>query len=131
VAKLLQNSCPFASLRWTHRPSFSRCWTSGHRVRRPGFASVREFLTILSPLNRADKQFSVQGERVLVERRDSNHVFILRRHYSWRMLFLSAFARLVPREPEPNDLLAQHAAIGHLGLTLIALVFVLITFWKS
>jgi hypothetical protein len=47
------------------------------------------------------------------------------------MLFLSAFARLVPREPEPNDLLAQHAALGHLGLTVIALVFVLVTFWKS
>ena len=131
VAKLLQNSCPFASLRWTVRQSFSRCWTSGHRVRQPGFASVRKSLTILSPLNQADKQFSVQGERVLVERRDSNHVFIPRRHYSWRMLFLSAFARLVPRDPEPNDLLAQHAAVGHLGLTVIALVFVLITFWKS
>jgi uncharacterized membrane protein len=49
-----------------------------------------------------------------------------------RMLFLSAFARLIPREPEPNDLLAQsHAALGHLGLTIIAIVFVLVTFWKS
>ena len=66
-----------------------------------------------------------------LERRESSHVFIPRRHYSWRMLFLSAFARLIPREPEPNDLLAQHAALGHLGLTVIALVFVLITFWKS
>jgi hypothetical protein len=48
------------------------------------------------------------------------------------MLFLSAFSRLVPREPEPNDLLAQsRAAIGHLGLTIIAIVFVLITFWKA
>jgi hypothetical protein len=49
-----------------------------------------------------------------------------------RMLFLSAFARLVPGEPEPNDLLAQsRAALGHLGLTIIAIVFVLVTFWKS
>jgi hypothetical protein len=49
------------------------------------------------------------------------------------MLFLAAIAHLcVPRETEPNDLLAQaHAALGHLGLTVIALVFVLLTFWKS
>jgi len=67
-----------------------------------------------------------------LESRDSNHVFIRARHYSGGMLFLSAFARLIPREPEPNDLLAEsHAALGHLGLTIIAIVFVLITFWKS
>jgi hypothetical protein len=37
-----------------------------------------------------------------------------------------------PREPEANDLLAQsHAALGQLGLTIIAIVFVLVTFWKS
>jgi hypothetical protein len=48
------------------------------------------------------------------------------------MLFLSAFARLVPAEPEANDLLAQsRAALGHLGLTIIAIVFALITFWKG
>jgi uncharacterized membrane protein len=52
------------------------------------------------------------------------------------MLFLAAFSRissrLGAREPETNDLLAQaHAALGHLGLTIIALVFVLLTFWKS
>jgi uncharacterized membrane protein len=48
------------------------------------------------------------------------------------MLFLAAFARLVPVEPEANDLLAQsRAALGHLGLTVIAIVFVLITFWKG
>ncbi|HEX3949336.1 MAG TPA: hypothetical protein VHW95_05740 [Steroidobacteraceae bacterium] len=48
------------------------------------------------------------------------------------MLFLAAFARLIPSEPEPNDLLAQsHAALGHLGLTIIAIVFVLVTFWKG
>jgi hypothetical protein len=48
------------------------------------------------------------------------------------MLFLSAFARLVPREPEANDLLAEsHATLGHVGLTIIAIVFVLVTFWKS
>jgi len=49
------------------------------------------------------------------------------------MLFLAAFARLwQPRDPEPNDLLAQsHAALGHAGLTIIAVVFVLLSFWKS
>jgi hypothetical protein len=49
------------------------------------------------------------------------------------MLFLAAFHRIwTPREPEANDLLAaSRAALGHLGLTVIALVFVLITFWKS
>jgi hypothetical protein len=49
------------------------------------------------------------------------------------MLFLAAFHRIcTPREPEANDLLAaSRAAVGHLGLTVIALVFVLITFWKS
>ena len=67
-----------------------------------------------------------------LKRRDPNHVFILGRHYSWRMLFLSAFARLIPREPEANDLLAEsHATLGHVGLTVIAIVFVLVTFWKS
>jgi hypothetical protein len=54
------------------------------------------------------------------------------------MLFLAAFARLSPppappRETEQNeDLLAEsHEAMGHLGLTVIALVFVLLTFWKA
>jgi hypothetical protein len=48
------------------------------------------------------------------------------------MLFLSAFARIVAQESEPNDLLAQsRAALGHLGLTIIAVVFVLVTFWKG
>ena len=48
------------------------------------------------------------------------------------MLFLLAFARLIPAEPQPNDLLAQsRAALGHLGLTLIALVFILLTYWKG
>jgi hypothetical protein len=66
------------------------------------------------------------------KRRDPNHVFIHGRYYSWRMLFLSAFAHLIPREPEANDLLAEsHAALGHVGLTVIAIVFVLVTFWKS
>jgi hypothetical protein len=49
------------------------------------------------------------------------------------MLFLAAILRFSrPPEPRPNDLLAQaHVALGHLGLTIIALVFVLLTFWKG
>ena len=48
------------------------------------------------------------------------------------MLFLAALARLRPARDEPNDLLAERqAALGHLGLTVIAVVFVLLTFWKS
>lgn len=48
------------------------------------------------------------------------------------MLFLSAFSSLVPPEPEPNDLLAQsRAALGHLGLTIIVIVYILVTFWKG
>jgi hypothetical protein len=77
------------------------------------------------------RQFS-QLEPRRIKRRDSDHVLIRGRPYSWGMLFLCAFTRLVAREPEANDLLAEaHAAIGHAGLTIIAIVFVLITFWKS
>ena len=48
------------------------------------------------------------------------------------MLFLAALSRLRPAHDEPNDLLAQrHAALGHLGLTVIAVVFVVLTFWNS
>jgi hypothetical protein len=49
------------------------------------------------------------------------------------MLLLAAFSHLwTPRQTEPSDLLrSSRAAMGHLGLTVIALVFVLITFWKG
>jgi hypothetical protein len=50
------------------------------------------------------------------------------------MLIPFAFARFVPREPEAiHDGLEDEprAALGHLGLTVIALVFVLLTFWKG
>ncbi len=48
------------------------------------------------------------------------------------MLFLAAIIRLSSRpEPPPNDLLAQtRLRIGHLGFIIIALVFVLVTFWQ-
>ena len=48
------------------------------------------------------------------------------------MLILLAFARFMPREPTQDGLEDEpRAALGHLGLTVIALVFVLLTFWKS
>ncbi len=48
------------------------------------------------------------------------------------MLLMSAILRVwLPREPEPNDLLAEvRVRLGHAGLTLIALVYVLVTFWQ-
>ena len=46
------------------------------------------------------------------------------------MLFLSAIARFAqPREPQSNDLLVE-SRLGHAGLTVIALVYVLITLWQ-
>lgn len=48
------------------------------------------------------------------------------------MLILFAFARFMPRASTHDGLDDEpHAALGHLGLTVIALVFVLLTFWKS
>lgn len=47
------------------------------------------------------------------------------------MLFLAAIARFtLPREPQPNDLLAQ-SRLGHVGLTVIALVYVVVTLWQQ
>lgn len=48
------------------------------------------------------------------------------------MIFLAAFNRLTtPAEPPANDLLAgARAAIGHISLAIIALVIVLLNFWK-
>jgi hypothetical protein len=64
--------------------------------------------------------------------RETGHAFVARRVYLWRMLFLAAIIRLSSRpEPPPNDLLAQtRLRIGHLGFIIIALVFVLVTFWQ-
>jgi hypothetical protein len=46
------------------------------------------------------------------------------------MLFLAAIARIAtPRDPQPNDLLAQ-SRIGHAGLTVITLVYVLVILWQ-
>lgn len=49
------------------------------------------------------------------------------------MIFLSAFARLTAAPDAPaNDLLAKaHAALGHLGLTVIAVIFILLNFWRG
>ncbi len=52
--------------------------------------------------------------------------------YRCSMLFLAAILRLSPvPESPPNDLLAEaRLRLGHLGLTIIALVYVLVTFWQ-
>jgi hypothetical protein len=49
-----------------------------------------------------------------------------------RMLLLTAILRVwLAPEPKPNDLLAEaRQRIGHVGLTVIALVFILVTFWQ-
>ena len=49
------------------------------------------------------------------------------------MLLLTAILRLwLPREIAPNDLLAQtQLKLGHVSLTVIALVYVLVSFWQS
>ncbi len=46
------------------------------------------------------------------------------------MLFLFAILRLtLPPEPASHDLLVQ-SRLGHVGLTVIALVYVLVTLWQ-
>ena len=47
------------------------------------------------------------------------------------MLFLAAIVRLtVPPEADSNDLLVQ-SRLGHVGLTVITLVYVLIVLWRQ
>jgi hypothetical protein len=48
------------------------------------------------------------------------------------MLLLSTILRIwLPRETQPNDLLAEaRLRIGNAGLTVIALVFILVNFWQ-
>lgn len=48
------------------------------------------------------------------------------------MLLLTAILRVsIPQEPQPNDLLAliRHR-VGHIAFTVIALVYVLVTYWQ-
>ena len=47
------------------------------------------------------------------------------------MLFLAALARLVPRRetPSSHELLVQ-SRLGYAGLTVIAVVYVLVTLWQ-
>ena len=57
---------------------------------------------------------------------------VLNRSGCFAMLLLSAILRysLLP-EARPNDLMAQtRLRLGHMGLTIVALVFVLVTFWQ-
>jgi hypothetical protein len=46
------------------------------------------------------------------------------------MLLLTAIVRLAsPGQPQSDDLLAQ-SRVGHMGLTVITLVYVLVTLWQ-
>jgi hypothetical protein len=49
------------------------------------------------------------------------------------MLLLTAILRVwLSQEPEANDLLAQtRMRVGNIGLTVIALVYLLVSFWQS
>jgi hypothetical protein len=47
------------------------------------------------------------------------------------MLFLAAIVQLAPSsEPQSDDLLAQ-SRVGHVGLTVITLVYVFVTLWQQ
>lgn len=48
------------------------------------------------------------------------------------MILMSAILRFwIPREPAANDLLAEaRLRLGHVGLTVITLVYILVTFWQ-
>jgi hypothetical protein len=48
------------------------------------------------------------------------------------MLLLAAIARFArPPEPPSNNDLLVHSRLGHVGLTVIALVYVLVTLWQQ
>jgi hypothetical protein len=48
------------------------------------------------------------------------------------MLFLTAIVRLAPPfQPQSDDLLLVQSRLGHAGLTVIALIYVLVTFWQQ
>jgi len=47
------------------------------------------------------------------------------------MLFLTAIVRLVPSFPPPSDDLVAQSRLGHAGLTVIALIYVLVTLWQQ
>jgi hypothetical protein len=47
------------------------------------------------------------------------------------MLFLAAIVRFtLPRDPESNELLVQ-SRLGHAGLTVITLVYLLVFLWRQ
>lgn len=51
-----------------------------------------------------------------------------------RTLLPAAIAPLITGRARPSErdaVPAQHAALGHLGLTIIALVYVLVVLWQS
>ncbi|HEX3848321.1 MAG TPA: hypothetical protein VHV81_13145 [Steroidobacteraceae bacterium] len=61
-----------------------------------------------------------------------SHAFVAGLRYRCRVIFLLAILRFaLPPEPSANDLLAYaQMRLGHIALTVIALVYVLVTFWR-
>jgi hypothetical protein len=47
------------------------------------------------------------------------------------MLILAAISRFAPVRQAPSNELLVTSAIGHVGLTIIALVYVLVTLWQQ
>ena len=47
------------------------------------------------------------------------------------MLLLTAIVRLAPSFQAPSDDLVAHSRLGHAGLTVIALIYVLVTLWQQ
>ena len=47
------------------------------------------------------------------------------------MLFLTAIVQLAPSVLPPNDDLVAQSRLGHAGLTVIALIYVLVTLWQQ
>lgn len=63
--------------------------------------------------------------------REPNHAFNRQPVYRiGAMLILAAISRFTPVRETPSSELLATSAIGHVGLTIIALVYVLVTLWQ-
>src|SRR5580692_2354237 len=79
--------------------------------------------------NRRRRRTELRGESRFWPRTRLSLVFAADKVDS--MLFLAVIARIArPRESESNDLLAL-SRVGHAGLTVITLVYVLVILWRQ
>jgi hypothetical protein len=89
--------------------------------------------------NRSQRIFIADGCRLILQK--WSHITLLPAQpfivgvcaeKGYAMLFLAAIARvIVPREPESqNGDLSVKSRLGHVGLTVIALVYVLVSLWQ-